>query len=179
MGGGTIVVNSAGCGAAMKEYGDLLREDPEFVERAAAFSRRVKDLTEVLTATGPPAGLRLSGSGRVTYQDPCHLAHAQRIRKEPRALLDLVDGCEIVETRGADMCCGAAGIYSIVQPKMSLALRERKTQAFEAARPDVILTANPGCQLQYEAAVREAGIQARVMHLAEFLDDAISVKSEE
>ena len=82
----------------------------------------------------------------------------------------------MVETRGADMCCGAAGIYSLVQPEMSAALRERKADAFEAAAPDVILTANPGCQLQYEAAVREAGMKARVMHLAEFLDEAIRVE---
>ena len=166
---GPIVVNSAGCGAAMKEYGDLLAKEPRWADRAAAFSARVKDASELLENL--PAG---QFTGRVTYQDACHLAHAQRIKDGPRALLRAQQGCELIETPGADVCCGAAGIYSLTQPEMSAQLRSRKAEQFVAARPDVIVTANPGCQMQYEAAVREAGIKARVMHLMEVLDEATS-----
>jgi glycolate oxidase iron-sulfur subunit len=165
----TIVVNSAGCGAAMKEYGDLLVGDPDYAERARAFSARVRDLSEVL-ADLPPVPARFEGSA--TYQHPCHLAHAQRIRTQPAALMAQVEACVQVDTAGSDICCGAAGIYSLVQPEMSAQLRGRKASEFAEHRPDVVVTANPGCQLQYEAAVREAGVASRVMHLAEFLDEA-------
>lgn len=169
-GSGTIVVNSAGCGAAMKEYGDLLSGDEKWAGRAAAFSARVRDFSEVLADIEQRPAAK--AKGRVAYQDACHLAHAQRIREQPRALLAEVTGCELVETSGADVCCGAAGIYSLVQPEMSAELRRRKAEQFAAVRPDVVVTANPGCQLQYTAAVSEAGLTARVMHLAEFLDEA-------
>ncbi len=165
-----IVVNSAGCGAAMKEYGELLADDPKFARRASRFADRVKDLTEFLATLG--GEVPGSFAARVTYQDPCHLAHVQRITDEPRRLLRAVDGCELVETPGADTCCGAAGIYSLAQPGMSAALRSRKAGELRAASPDVVITANPGCQLQFEAAVREAGLPARVMHIAELLDEA-------
>jgi len=164
-----IVVNSAGCGAAMKEYGELLEHDAKYAGRARAFSARVKDASEYVASLGVEIPARMQA--RVAYQDACHLAHAQRIREQPRALLRSA-GCEMVETSGADMCCGAAGIYSMVQPAMSAALRELKAEQFRERRPDVVVTANPGCQMQYEAAVREAGIGARVMHVMELLDEA-------
>ncbi|MGE3076299.1 MAG: (Fe-S)-binding protein [Dehalococcoidia bacterium] len=164
---GPIVVNSAGCGAAMKEYGDLLAKDDRWADRASAFSARVKDASELLNDL--PGG---SFPERVTYQDACHLAHAQRIKDGPRDLLRGLAGIEMVETNGADVCCGAAGIYSLVQPEMSGKLRTRKAEQFAAAKPEVIVTANPGCHLQYQAAVAEAGIEARVMHLMEVLDEA-------
>jgi glycolate oxidase iron-sulfur subunit len=166
---GPIIVNSAGCGAAMKEYGDLLAKDARWAERATAFSARVKDASEVLQDL--PLG---AFPKRVTYQDACHLAHAQRIKDGPRDLLRGLDGIEMVETSGADVCCGAAGIYSLVQPQMSGELRTRKAEQFAKAKPEVIITANPGCQMQYESAVVEAGIEARVMHLMEVLDEATS-----
>jgi len=165
-----IVVNSAGCGAAMKEYGELLGGDADWAARGQRFSARVRDFSEFVAAHGGVPNGRFPA--KVTYQDPCHLAHAQRIREQPRELLRALDGCDLVETEGADMCCGAAGIYSLVQPAMSAQLRARKAEQFRKHRPDVIVTANPGCQMQYEAAVREAGIEARVMHLAEVLDEA-------
>ena len=168
-----IVVNSAGCGAALKEYGDLLAGDQGYAERAARFSARVRDFSELAAEREAPGG-RLEA--RVAYQDACHLAHAQRIREQPRTLLRDLDGCELVETEGADLCCGAAGIYSLVQPAMSAELRARKAAQFRAHEPDIVVTANPGCQMQYEAAVREAGIPARVLHLAEALDEAARTK---
>ncbi|MBI5948659.1 MAG: 4Fe-4S dicluster domain-containing protein [Chloroflexi bacterium] len=171
-----IVVNSAGCGAAMKEYGDILSGDTAYAARAREFAARVRDFTEYAAALAEqPAA---SFPARVTYQDPCHLAHAQRIREQPRNLLRTIDGCDLVETPGADLCCGAAGLYSLVQPAMSAELRSRKASQFRDAAPDVIVTANPGCQLQYEAAVREAGITARVMHIAELLDEAQSAAAD-
>lgn len=164
-----IVVNSAGCGAAMKEYGELLAADPAYAERAERFAARVRDFSEIIAEAG--AEVPASFPDRVTYQDPCHLAHAQRVREQPRQLLRGA-GCDMVETAGSDTCCGAAGLYSTLQPEMAGALRSRKAEAFRKAKPGVVVTANPGCHLQYEAAVREAGIAARVMHLAEVLDEA-------
>jgi glycolate oxidase iron-sulfur subunit len=154
----------------MKEYADLLAADTAFTGRARAFSARVKDVTEFLAGLGGEVPARLEAT--VAYQDPCHLAHAQRIREQPRTLLRGIEGCTTVETAGADMCCGAAGIYSLVEPEMSAQLRTRKATQFSIHRPDVVVTANPGCQMQYEAALREAGIGARVMHIVELLDEA-------
>jgi glycolate oxidase iron-sulfur subunit len=165
-----IVVNSAGCGAAMKEYGQLLAEDSTWAERAQRFAERVKDASEYLAGAGGGSGGRLAA--RVVYQDACHLAHAQGIREQPRELLRGIAGCELVETPGADVCCGAAGIYSLTQPEMSAQLRSRKADQFREANPDIVVTANPGCQMQYNAAVAEANIGARVMHLMEVLDEA-------
>lgn len=165
-----IVVNSAGCGASMKEYGDLLKDDPKYRERAARFGARVRDATEYVADLG--AEVPAQFEGRVSYQHPCHLAHAQRIRQQPRHLLHGITGCEDVQTEGSDLCCGAAGIYSLVEPEMSATLRGKKAEQFRIHRPDVVVTANPGCQLQYEAAVREAGTPTRVLHLIELLDEA-------
>ena len=165
-----IVVNSAGCGAAMKEYGDLLSGDAKWAGRARAFAARVKDASEYLAEVGGDIPGRLAA--KVAYQDACHLAHAQGIREQPRELLRGIAGCELIETPGADVCCGAAGIYSLVQPAMSAGLRSRKAGQFREARPEIVVTANPGCQMQYNAAVAEAGIDARVMHLMEVLDEA-------
>ena len=164
-----IVVNSAGCGAAMKEYGDLLSRDSEWRDRATRFSARVRDLSELIVATA--GDFPATFPAKVTYQDPCHLVHAQKIREQPRTLLR-TSGCDLVETTGADMCCGAAGLYSLVQPAMSAQLRTRKAEQFRIHQPEVVVTANPGCHMQYEAAIREAGVNARVLHLAEFLDEA-------
>ena len=164
-----IVVNSAGCGAAMKEYGDLLSRDSAWSGRAARFSARVRDLSELIVATA--GDFPATFPARVTYQDPCHLVHAQKIREQPRTLIRTT-GCDLVETSGADMCCGAAGLYSLVQSAMSAQLRTRKAEQFRIHQPEVVVTANPGCHMQYEAAIREAGVNARVLHLTEFLDEA-------
>jgi len=169
-GNAPIIVNSAGCGAAMKEYGDLLNDDSVYAERARNFSARVQDLTEYLVALGSEIPAEFAAT--VSYQDPCHLAHAQRITDHPRQLLRSVQRCNLVETAGGDVCCGAAGMYSLVNPGMSAQLRARKAEQFRAVQPDVVVTANPGCHLQLQGAVREAGLGARVMHIAELLDEA-------
>lgn len=167
-----IVVNSAGCAAAMKEYGELFSEvDSDWRERAEAFAARVVDVNEFLVKIGfrrPTAAL----SGRVTYQDPCHLAHAQRIRSEPRQVIRAIPGIEFVEMRGADICCGSAGIYSVVQPELSRRILEEKMEAVRRTGADIIVTANPGCQLQLMAGVRKYGLRAEVVHVVELLDRA-------
>lgn len=164
-----IVVNSAGCGAAMKEYGDLLSQDPVFAERARSFARRVVDLSEFLAGQN---AVPAADDSRVSYQHACHLAHAQRIREAPLSLVDSVQGATRVQSTGDDLCCGAAGIYSLVQPGMSAELRTRKSGIFRETAPDVVVTANPGCQMQYQLAVAESRLPAQVLHLAEFLDRA-------
>jgi glycolate oxidase iron-sulfur subunit len=154
----------------MKEYGELLASDQRWTERARNFASKVKDFSEYVAALDIelPAYFETS----VTYQDACHLAHAQRIQAQPRRLLQGIDGVELRETAGADRCCGAAGIYSLVQPAMSGELRRRKADEIKASGARVVATANPGCQLQYMAACAEQRIDAEVLHIAELLDRA-------
>ena len=169
-----IVVDAAGCGAHMKGYGHLLAHDPAWRERAAAFSAKVRDVTEYLATldTLPPARL----AARVTYQEPCHLAHAQRIRTQPRALLARVDGLQLVEMAESDVCCGSAGSYNLTQPELSDALALRKADAIAATGADIVASANPGCMLQVAAALDARGRHTPVLHVVEILDRAIAAE---
>ncbi|MGH8908408.1 MAG: (Fe-S)-binding protein [Egibacteraceae bacterium] len=142
-----IVVTAAGCGSAMKEYGHLLRDDPEHAERAAAFSAKVADVTELLAELEPRA-VRHPVRARVAYHDACHLRHAQRVTEQPRALLRAIPGLELVPIAEPDICCGSAGVYNLVQPEPAAELGQRKASHILAARPDAVATANPGCLLQ-------------------------------
>jgi glycolate oxidase iron-sulfur subunit len=166
---GPIVVNSAGCGAMLKDYAHHLRHDPLWADRARAFSKRVRDLSEVL-APGALA-LRRGLHQKVVYQDACHLLHAQRISRQPRDLLRQVDGLELVEIAEAGLCCGSAGIYNVTNPRQSRELQQRKLDNALRAAPDVIVTANPGCLLQLRAGVAERRSPAQVRHIAEVLDE--------
>jgi glycolate oxidase iron-sulfur subunit len=171
-----IAVNSAGCGAHMKAYGQLLADDAQWRERAQRFSARVRDLSELLAPHAQRLGLRLDPSALpepVTYDDPCHLCHGQRIRKEPRVLLDAVQGLQRVELEGSESCCGSAGIYSLLRPADSQAIFKDKAAALERSGARVLVTANPGCQLQWESGLALAGSRARVMHLAEVIARAL------
>jgi Fe-S oxidoreductase len=164
-----IIVNAAGCGAAMKEYGYLLRGDPVYCDKAKRFSMLVKDAGEFL------AGLGLIGElGRldmtVTYQDPCHLAHGQRVRAQPRKLLQAIPGLRLNEMEGADRCCGSAGIYNITHPNMSRHLHEEKMQAVAATRAEAVIAPNPGCMLQLRYGARKSGASLAVYHLMDLLD---------
>jgi glycolate oxidase iron-sulfur subunit len=162
-----IVVNSAGCGAAMKEYGELLDGD----DRARRFAGLVKDVHEFLLELPlkPPTG-RLDLD--VTVQDSCHLAHAQRLARAPREMLALIPGLRVVEMPHADRCCGSAGVYSLTQPGMSLALLDSKMAEVQATGATVIATANPGCMAQLEGGLRRHDLAGRVMHTIELLDRA-------
>jgi len=162
-----IVVNAAGCGAHLKAYGDVLHEDPAWAPRGRAFAARVRDATEVVR----PRPDRVSRPLRVVYQDACHLAHGQRIRAQPRALLRAVEGVTLAEIAEAERCCGSAGIYNLTQPAISQELQRQKIAAILAARPDIVVSANPGCILQIAAGLREAGSRVPVVHVLRFLDD--------
>jgi glycolate oxidase iron-sulfur subunit len=166
-----VVVNAAGCGAMLKEYGHLLADDPAWAERAAAFAGRVRDFTEYLAALGPmaPAG---GVEATVTYQDPCHLAHAQRVRRQPRALLGQVPGLRLVEMAESDLCCGSAGVYNLTHPETAEQLQERKLDNVAATGAPVVVTANPGCLLQLQAGAARRGLDVRVRHIADVLDEA-------
>ncbi len=170
-----IIVNAAGCGVALKEYGHLLREDPAFAARAAAFSAKVQDVTEFLGALEQRGELSRAMRPlnlKVTYQEPCHLAHAQRITEQPRRLLGAIPGLQLVEMREPALCCGSAGVYNITQPEMSRRLLKRKMGHALATGAEVIVSANPGCMMQLQAGARAAGSSVRVRHIVDLLDEA-------
>ena len=171
-----ILVNAAGCGAHLKSYAHLLEDRPNWADRATALASRVRDVSEYIKTI---AGDETFGDlpMRVTYQDPCHLAHAQGIRAEPRALLSKVRGLELVEMAGADVCCGSAGYYNLAQPEYADRLLEPKIDAILATRPDAVVTGNPGCMLQLAAGLRSRGrADIGVLHLVEVLDRALSAR---
>ena len=170
-GADAIAVNSAGCGAAMKEYSELLAGDPAYREKARRFSSLVRDIHELLVRLPfePPSG-RLDID--VTYQDSCHLAHAQRLPHVARQVLQAIPGVRLIEMARADSCCGSAGVYSLTQPKMSLRLLDEKMAEVARTGAKVIATANPGCMAQLEAGVRRQGLNVRVVHVMELLDRA-------
>ena len=168
----TVVVNAAGCGSNLKEYGYLLRDDPEYAERARAFSASVRDVTELLAELEPVAP-RQPLALRVAYHDACHLGHAQRVRQQPRAVLRAIPDLEVVDIPEAEICCGSAGIYNLVQPEPAAALGERKARHILGVRPDCIATANPGCLLQIDAALRRLGTRIPALHPVELVDASI------
>jgi len=166
-----IVVNAAGCGSTMKEYGELFAGDAAYAEKAQRFAAKVRDVSEFLVALPfrSPTG---RVDAKVTYQDSCHLVHAQRIRGAPRDVLRSIPGLQLVEMAASDRCCGSAGIYNVTQPEMSRRLLAEKMDDALSTGCDVIATANPGCMLQLEAGVRLWGSGQRVVHLVELLDEA-------
>lgn len=167
-----IVVNAAGCGSTMKEYGHLLHEDPEWAARAQAFANKIKDVSEFLaelelnTADMRPLPLT------VTYQEPCHLAHAQRITAAPRKLMRAIPGLTLREMPESSLCCGSAGIYNVTQPEMAAQLGRRKVDNAISTGAEVIVTANPGCHLQLAGELRTRADQTRVLHIVELIDMA-------
>lgn len=167
-----IIVNAAGCGSTLKEYGHLLHDDPQWAPRAERFAARVKDVTEFLAAIDLNVADLHPLNVTVTYQEPCHLAHAQRISAQPRMLLRSVPGLTLREMQESSLCCGSAGIYNVTQPEMAARLGERKLEHAAATGADIIVTANPGCHLQLESGLRRRGSQTRVRHIVEVLDEA-------
>jgi glycolate oxidase iron-sulfur subunit len=168
-----VAVNAAGCGSSMKEYGLLLADDPAWAARARAFSARVRDATELIAELGEPRARRHPLALRVAYHDACHLAHAQGIRQQPRDLLRSIPGVELVPFGEQDLCCGSAGIYNLVEPEAARALGDRKVANLDAADPDVVATANPGCTLQMAAAARRRGRPLTIRHPIELVDSSI------
>jgi glycolate oxidase iron-sulfur subunit len=166
-----IIINAAGCGSAMKEYGNLLNADPQYAERAAAFSARVRDVTEFLAGLSNTIPMQPL-TARVTYHDACHLAHGQQVRSQPRELLRRIPGLELVDLAEADVCCGSAGSYNLVEPAMSRRLLDRKVTNITNSGATCVVAANPGCALQIQAGLRRRRLSIRVVHPVELLDEA-------
>jgi glycolate oxidase iron-sulfur subunit len=164
-----IIINAAGCGSTLKEYGHLLADDPDYAERAAAFARQVKDVSEFLASielTPPTHPVRM----RVTYQDACHLVHGQGIRNQPRQLLRQIPGLELVEMKDSDVCCGSAGIYNLTHPDISVQLLEQKMDALLATGATGVVAPNPGCTMQLAYGARRRGVALQLFHVVDLLD---------
>jgi len=169
-----IVVTAAGCGTTMKGYGHLLHDEPDIAQQAENFAARVRDFSEVLDGLEfqvPLKALRW----RVTYHDPCHMVHGQKIREQPRRLIRRVPGVEFVELPEADWCCGSAGVYNLLQPEFAEEILERKIANIRATGAEVVVTANPGCLMQLWYGIRKHGLSVRLMHLADFLRAALAM----
>jgi glycolate oxidase iron-sulfur subunit len=175
-GADAIAVNAAGCGAMIKSYGHLLADDPKWANRAAAVAARTRDISELLAAAGPrpggPIGAALGGRQRVAYDPPCHLLHAQRVSDAPFAVLAAIPGIELVSLPDADQCCGAAGIYNLIQPTVSDAVLAAKLAAIAGVDVDWVATGNPGCLMQIGAGLRRGGHRTRAIHPVDLLDAA-------
>jgi glycolate oxidase iron-sulfur subunit len=168
----TIVTNAAGCGSNVKEYGHLLRDDPEYAERAKQFAAKCKDVSEVLADLEPRAA-RHALKLRVAFHDSCHLQHAQGVRSQPRALLSNIPELELAEISESAICCGSAGIYNLVQPDAANALGDRKAQLIAPLNADVVATGNPGCLLQLQSSLARLGKSTSVVHTIQLLDASI------
>jgi glycolate oxidase iron-sulfur subunit len=168
----TIVTNAAGCGSNVKEYGHLLRDEPEYAQRARAFAAKCKDISEVLDELEPRA-TRRPLKLRVAFHDSCHLQHAQGVRSQPRALLSRIPGLELAEIPETAICCGSAGIFNLVQPEASNALGDRKAGLIGPLKADVVATGNPGCILQMQSALARSGHRIPVVHTIQILDASI------
>jgi len=172
----TVIINAAGCGSNVKEYGHLLRDDPEYADRAKAFSAKCRDIFEFLAELEPRA-TRHPLPVRVAYHDACHLQHAQRIRVQPRSVLNSIPNLQILEIPEAAVCCGSAGIYNLVQPEAAAELGDRKAAHVAGVNPDLVVSGNPGCLLQLQSALARAGKGMPVRHGIELLDASIRAAS--
>jgi glycolate oxidase iron-sulfur subunit len=168
-----VAVNVAGCGSVMKDYGHLLADDPEWAQRAEAFSAKVRDVHELL-ASHEPRAQRHPLALKVAYHDACHLAHAQGIRAQPRALLAAIPGLELREIAEPEICCGSAGVYNLLQPEPAQALGDRKATNVAATGADLITTGNPGCLMQIRSALERTGRPMRLAHPIELLDASLA-----
>ncbi|MGH8879154.1 MAG: (Fe-S)-binding protein [Stackebrandtia sp.] len=168
----TVVVNAAGCGSAMKEYGDVLADDPQWAGRARDFAAKVRDASEYLAELEPRAP-RHPLNLPVAYHDACHLAHAQGISAQPRELLRAIPGLEVREIADAEICCGSAGVYNILQPEAATELGDRKAANVLSTEAELLVSANPGCAMQIASAAQRRGQSVRVAHLVEVLDASI------
>jgi glycolate oxidase iron-sulfur subunit len=164
----TVVVDAAGCGSNMKEYGYLLRDDPAYAQRAEGFASKCRDISEILTELDPRAP-RHPVPLRVAYHDSCHLQHAQRVRMQPRELLSRIPGLELLEIPESAICCGSAGIYNLVEPGPASELGRRKVRNILSLQPDALVSGNPGCLLQISTGLEQAGHPIPTLHLVELL----------
>ena len=164
-----IVINAAGCGSTLKEYGHLLRDDPAYAERAAALAAKCRDISEVLASLEPRAP-RHPIPLRIAYHDACHLQHAQGVSAEPRRVLSTIPELDVREVPEGGLCCGSAGIYNLVEPEAAGDLGRRKARNVLATGADAVVSSNPGCLLQLQSALEGEGRRLRTMHLVELVD---------
>jgi len=168
----TIVINAAGCGSNVKEYGHLLRDDSVYGERAKRFAAKCRDISEILSEFSPRAE-RKPLRARVAFHDSCHLQHAQGVRAQPRLLLRQIPGMQVMEIPESPICCGSAGIYNLVQPDAAKELGDRKARLIVPLQADVVATGNPGCILQLQAALSRGHHGIPVVHTIQLLDASI------
>ena len=169
-GSATIIINAAGCGALLKEYGELLKDDPRYADRAERFSAGVRDVTEFLASGDIRRGAEINR--RVTYDAPCHLYHAQRVTTAPQQVLASIPGLEYRQLEGMQDCCGGAGVYNLSEPEMSESLLADKIGKAQATEAEILATANPGCHMQLGAGARMFNADCRVAHVVELLDES-------
>ncbi|PRX18944.1 (Fe-S)-binding protein [Actinoplanes italicus] len=167
-----FVVNAAGCGSSLKEYDELLADDPRYAERAATFTAKVRDLSELLVELGPVAR-RHPLPMTVAYHDACHLGHAQGVRAQPRALLAGIPDLTVRPIREAEICCGSAGVWNVLNPAPAAELGDRKAKAVLDTGAELLVTANPGCLMQVAAGIRRQGGSIALAHTAQVLDASI------
>ncbi|MGQ0793345.1 MAG: (Fe-S)-binding protein [Deltaproteobacteria bacterium] len=170
-----VIVNAAGCGSTMKEYGHLFAEDAVFAQRAERVANKTKDVMEFLADVGLRGNLK-EVKMRATYQDACHIAHGQRIKSQPRAVIRQIPGVELIELGESDVCCGSAGIYNLTQPEMAEGLLERKLENLERTKAEALLAGNPGCLLQIKKGIKERGLSIETLHPIELVDRAYGGK---
>ena len=159
-----IISNAGGCGSHLKNYAHLLKDDPDFARRAVLWSAKLKDISEWLTMIGIRCPESVPQTERVTYHESCHLCHGQKVTRPPRELLRAIPGLELVEMAESNWCCGSAGIYNLTQPEMSQQLLNRKLGHIYKTGATMVASANPGCSLQLEVGLRQAGSLVRVVH---------------
>ncbi|HZY74415.1 MAG TPA: heterodisulfide reductase-related iron-sulfur binding cluster, partial [Edaphobacter sp.] len=168
-----IAINAAGCGSTMKEYGHLLRDDPAWAARAAAFSAKCKDISEILCDL-PQQSARHALPMRIAYHDACHLRHAQSVFEQPRRLLATIPGLEVVDVEEMNLCCGSAGVYNLLHPDAANQLGDRKVTNLLATKSQAVISANPGCLIQLMNGLRRRGLEAMpTFHMVELLDASI------
>jgi len=167
-----IAVNAAGCGSVMKEYWELFHNDRAYFHKAEAFSKKVRDVSQIL-AQQPMEGRLRELNHTATYHDACHLAHGQRVRQEPRTLLQAIPGLRLIELKESDFCCGSAGIYNLLHPELAQQFLDRKIARIKETGAQVVVSGNPGCSLQIEKGLKEQGLDVRVVHPVELLDWSI------
>ncbi|HIG86861.1 MAG TPA: (Fe-S)-binding protein [Planctomycetes bacterium] len=176
-----IVVNSAGCGAHMAEYPRLFADDPDWLARANAFSQRVTDFSKFVAqpdrARRLQAQFKAGPARKLAWDDPCHLCHGQGVSAEPRELLDLIPGVKRVELASSQSCCGSAGIHALLHPEESNALLDAKIEEFQASGAELLITANPGCQMHWQAGFQRANLKIQTQHLAETIADSLGRES--
>jgi glycolate oxidase iron-sulfur subunit len=173
----TIVTDCATCGSTLKDYGELLKDEAEWAERAAAFSSRVRDVSEFLTEI-PIEKPKGRVNARVTYHDPCHLRRGQKVWKQPRDLMKLIDGLDFVELPEADWCCGSAGSQLITHYETSIKVMDRKLNNIASTNAQVVASGCPGCQMQLNTAMRRGKLKVRVVHPVSLLDEAYEAENE-